>query len=105
MQLNIFCVEQFYHKVVNNCTYQIARMRSLIWALQHYFMKPIWIPYTLYRTNSNGEDQTAWMRSLVCAFDVCMQLSQSFSHHAPSVMSKCIFGYKCVSDKKVKFKR
>ena len=31
---------------------------------------------------------------------VCIRLSQVSSHHAPSVMSKCIYGYKCVSDKK-----
>ena len=33
-----------------------------------------------------------------------MQLSQVFSQHAPPVISKCINCYKCVSDKKVKFK-
>ena len=34
-----------------------------------------------------------------------MQLSQVFSQHALPVMSKCIYCYKCVSDKKVKFKK
>ena len=70
----------------------------------------IWILYTLYWANNNGEDQTAWKHSLVCAIVVCMQLSQVFSQHAPPVimvMSKCIYMccYKCVSDKKVKFKK
>ena len=41
----------------------------------------------------------------VCDFVVCMQLSQVFSQHAPSVMSKCIYCKICVSDKKVKFKK
>ena len=36
MQLNIFCVQQFYHKAINKCTYQIARMYSLIWAFLHF---------------------------------------------------------------------
>ena len=56
-----------------------------------FFMKPIWILYTLYWANNNGEDQTAWMRSLVCAFVVRMQLSQGFSQHAPPVTSQCIY--------------
>ena len=33
---------------------------------------------------------------------VRIQLSQIFSQHAPRVMSKCVFCYKCVSDKKSK---
>ena len=37
-------------------------------------------------------------------FVVRMPLSQVFSQHAPPVMSKRIYCYKCVSDKKVKFK-
>ena len=45
------------------------------------------------------------MRSLVCAFVVRMQLSLVCSQHAPPVMSKCIYCYKCVSDKKVKLKK
>ena len=88
------------HKVINNRTYHIVRTLSLIWAFLHIFMKPIWILYTLYRASNNGEDQTAWMCSMVCAFVVRTQLSQIFSQHAPPVMSKCIYCYKWVSDKK-----
>ena len=90
------------HKVINNRTYQIARMRSLILAFLQFFMKPIWVLYTLYRANNNGEDQTALMRSLVCTFVVRMQRSQVFLQQAqaPPVMSKCIYCYKCVSDTK-----
>ena len=90
------------HKVHNNRTYQIARMRSLILAFLQFFMKPIWVLYTLYRANNNGEDQTSLMRSLVCAFVVRMQRSQGFLQQtqAPPVMSKYIYCYKCVSDTK-----
>ena len=60
-----------------------------------FFMKPICILYTLYRANNNSEDQTAWMRSLVCAFVVRMQLSQVFAQHVPPVMSKCVYSLYC----------
>ena len=34
-----------------------------------------------------------------CAFAVRMQLSQVFLKHAPPVVSKCMYCYKCVSNK------
>ena len=78
MQKNISVWNTFIgyscYKVINNRTYQIARMRSLVWAFLQFLMKPIWILYTLYWANNNGVDQTAWMRSLVFAFFVRMQL-------------------------------
>ena len=43
-------------------------------------------------SDNNGEDQTALMRNLVCAFVVRMPRSQVFLQHVPPVMRKCIYG-------------
>ena len=80
--------------MINKRTYQIAQFD--LGLPNNFFMEPILILYSLYRANNKGEDQTAWS---VCPFVVRMQLSHVFSHHALPVLSKCIFCYKCVSDK------